>query len=599
MRNKWTTTAGVAAAMLMGLATTALAQPTPMKPIVEDARSHLAPGVAKPGVALSNMEFISNTPPPKGFTNENYVEGQVAPAGQKDPRQGGGPTAGLAFANSDLAFSKGRAAMGNFHGFNIFDVSNPKAVKVLASVACPGGQGDVSIYGDLLFMSVEQTNGRLDCGAAALEGAVNKDRFRGVRIFDISNLANIRQIAAVQTCRGSHTHTLVPSKADPKMLYVYNQGTSGVRPAGELAGCVADDKDPNSSLFSIDVIQVPLANPAEAKIIGSPRIFADETTGAINGLWKGGDYGPNTQKTSVTNQCHDITVYPAMNLAAGACSGNGLVLDISDPAHPKRIAAVSDPNFAYWHAAVFTNDAKKVVYTDEWGGGTQPRCRMSDPANWGGDIIFDINGKTLTPRSIYKLPGAQGETENCVAHNANLVPVPGRDVVVQAWYQGGMSVFDITDSAHPFEIASFDRGPMDASQSFVAGAWSAYWWNGAIYGSEIARGLDILKLKPSQYLTANELAAAELVHWDQYNPQSQMKIVWPNKPVVGRAYLDQLNRDKAVTTARAAEITKALGAQGSAPAVALAAQLDKQAAAAKGKTAERLAGIAKVLRAKA
>jgi hypothetical protein len=240
-----------------------------------------------------------------------------------------------------------------------------------------------------------------------------------------------------------------------------------------------------------------------------------------------------------------------------------------------------------------------VVYTDEWGGGTQPRCRMSDPANWGGDIIFDINGKTLTPRSIYKLPGAQGETENCVAHNANLVPVPGRDVVVQAWYQGGMSVFDITDSAHPFEIASFDRGPMDASQSFVAGAWSAYWWNGAIYGSEIARGLDILKLKPSQYLTANELAAAELIHWDQYNPQSQMKIVWPNKPVVGRAYLDQLNRDKAVTTARAAEITKALGAQGSAPAVALAAQLDKQAAAAKGKTAERLAGIAKVLRAKA
>jgi hypothetical protein len=577
----------------------AQAQPNSMKPIVEDARSHLSPGYAKPGVALSNMEFLGNAPTPKGFTNPDYVEGQVAPAGRSDPRQGGGPTLGLTLSNSDIVFSKGRVVQGNFSGFNIFDVSNPKAIKLLASVFCPGGQGDVSIVGNLVFMSAQEPRGRLDCGTNAPSADVSTERFRGVRIFDISDLKNIRQVAAVQTCRGSHTHTLVPDPKDPRSLYIYNQGTSGVRPAAEMAGCNADEKDPNSSYFSIDVIKMSLANPADAKIVNSPRIFADEKTGAINGLWKGGDYGPGTQPSRVTNQCHDITVYPAMNRAAGACSGNGIILDISDPVHPKRIAAVSDPNFAYWHAAVFSNDAKKVVYTDEWGGGTQPRCRMSDPANWGGDIIFDIDGAKMTPRAIYKLPSAQGPTENCVAHNGGIVPVPGRDVVVQAWYQGGISIFDITDSAHPQEIASFDRGPIDATQALIAGTWGAYWWNGAIYGAEMARGLDVLKLKPSQYLTANEVAAAELVHQDELNPQTQQKIVWPNKPVVGRAYLDQLNRDKAVTPARAAEITKALDAQGSASALALAAQLDKDAAKAKGKTAERMAGIAQVLRAKA
>jgi hypothetical protein len=593
--------AAVTATAALALAGVAHAQtPNSMKPIVEDARSHLAPGFKNAAMLATNMEFVGNAPTPKGFTNPDYVEGAAAPAGRSDPRQGGGPTLGLTLSNSDIVFSKGRVVQGNFSGFNIFDVSNPKQIKLLASVFCPGGQGDVSIMGNLVFFSAQEPRGRLDCGTNAPTADVSTERFRGVRVFDISDLKNIRQVAAIQTCRGSHTHTLVPDPKDPRSIYIWNQGTSGVRPAAEMAGCNADEKDPNSSYFSIDVIKMSLDHPADAKIVNSPRIFADEKTGEINGLWKGGDYGPGTQPSRVTNQCHDITVYPAMHMAAGACSGNGIILDISDPVHPKRLSAVSDPNFTYWHAAMFSNDAKKVVYTDEWGGGTQPRCRISDPANWGGDIVFDIGaGAKMTARSIYKLPSAQGATENCVAHNGGIVPVPGRDIVVQAWYQGGISVFDITDSAHPQEIASFDRGPIDATQALIAGTWGAYWWNGHIYGAEMARGLDVLSLKASQYLTANEVAAAELVHQDENNPQTQQKIVWPNKPVVGRAYLDQLNRDKAVTPARAAEITKALDAQGSASAVALAGQLDKDAAKANGKTAERLAGIAQVLRAKA
>jgi hypothetical protein len=598
-------TVGAALVALLACAAPAavMAQtPTSMKPIVEDARSHLKAGYQTAGEAASNMALVSHLPSPKGFTNPEYVEGAAtqAPApGQPATARNLGPTGGV-FTNSDLAFFKNHVVMGNYHGFNIYDVAVGDKVKLLASVVCPGGQGDVSVYGNLLFMSVEQTRGRLDCGPIGAEGDVNKDRFRGIRIFDISNLANIHQIAAVQTCRGSHTHTLVPDKADPKTLYVYNQGTGAVRPNAELAGCSnAGPEDNATSLFSIDIIKVPLADPTQAKIIASPRIFADVATGALNGLSKGGKQGENGQTTRGTNACHDITVYPAMNVAGGACSGNGILLDISNPAMPKRITAVSDPNFAYWHAAVFSNDAKKVIYTDEWGGGGQPRCRMEDPANWGGDIVFDINAGQMTPRAFYKLPGAQSDKENCVAHNINLIPVPGRDVAVQAWYQGGLSVLDFTDAGHPFEIASFDRGPLDANQMFSGGYWSAYWWNGRIWGSEMARGLDTFALKPSTFLTANEIAAAELVRFEQYNPQTQVPLTWPNKPVVGEAYLDQLARDKALSVAQIAAARKALAAQGSPASVTLAAQFDKDAAKATGKTAERLSGVAKVLRAKA
>ena len=262
------------------------------------------------------------------------------------------------------------------------------------------------------------------------------DRFRGVRIFDITDIGNPKQVAAVQSCRGSHTHTLVIDPKDKENVYVYISGTGQVRQGEELAGCTGGDpKDnPETALFRIDIIKVPLAHPEQAKIVASPRIFADPQTGAANGLWKGGNHGENTQTTSLTDKCHDITVYSAIGLAAGACSGNGILLNISDPVNPIRIDAVSDPNYAFWHSANFNNDGTKVLLTDEWGGGSQPRCRATDPMNWGADAIFTLSKGKMTLASYFKMPAAQTELENCVAHNGSLVPVPGRDIEVQAWY---------------------------------------------------------------------------------------------------------------------------------------------------------------------
>jgi hypothetical protein len=480
---------------------------------------------------------------------------------------------------------------------------------------CPGGQGDVSVHGNLLFMSVEQTRGRIDCGTEGISETVSAERFRGVRIFDITDINKPKQLAAIQTCRGSHTHTLVPDLRDPSNLYIYGSGTSSVRSGDELAGCsgLKPDEDPNTALFSIDVIQVPLSAPQNAKIVNRPRIFADPASGAINGLWQGGNHGEGTQKTSVTNQCHDITVFPEVGLAAGACSGNGILLDINDPKNPKRLDQVVDKNFAYWHSATINNDGTKVIFTDEWGGGTRPRCRASDPLSWGADAIFDVvevNGaKKLTFGGYFKMPAPQTELENCVAHNGSLIPVPGRDIMVQAWYQGGLSVFDFTDSTTPVEIAFFDRGPIDAKQLITAGYWSTYWYNGAIYGSEIARGIDIFKLKPSEYLTQNEIDAASLVRVEELNTQEQQKVTWPASSAVARAYVDQLTRTKAIEPQRVREIRSALdkvdslrsGQEKSAAATldqldALAAQVEKDAAAATGRDADRLKALAATLK---
>jgi hypothetical protein len=251
-------------------------------------------------------------------------------------------------------------------------------------------------------------------------------------------------------------------------------------------------------------------------------------------------------------------VYSAIGLAAGACSGNGILLDIKDPVHPKRVDAVNDPNYSYWHSASFSNDGTKVVFTDEWGGGLQPRCRSTDPNKWGADAIFNLKDDKLSLASYYKMPAAQTETENCVAHNGSLIPIPGRDIEVQAWYQGGISLVDFTDAAHPYEIGYFDRGPIDAKQLVLGGDWSAYWYNGYIYGSEIARGLDVFKLAPSKFLTQNEIDAANLVQVTELNVQSQQKITWPSQLIVARAYLDQLGRSQALPEKRIAALNKAI-----------------------------------------
>ncbi|MEO7659763.1 MAG: hypothetical protein ABIV48_09125, partial [Pyrinomonadaceae bacterium] len=436
--------------------------------------------------------------------------------------------------------------------------------------------------------------------------SVEKDRFRGVRIFDISDISNPKQVGAVQTCRGSHTHTLVLDPKDKNNVYIYVSGTSFVRPEAELAGCSGEgpEKDPNTSLFRIEVIKVPLASPQNAKVVSSPRIFSDPKTGAINALTDGGSHA-NKGKPAATDQCHDITAYSAIGLAAGACSGNGIILDIKDPANPKRLDAVNDPNYAYWHSAAFSNDGKKVVFTDEWGGGLGARCRENDPNVWGADAIFRLNDNKLSFASYYKLPAAQGDSENCVAHNGSLVPVPGRDIKVQAWYQGGISVMDFTDADHPFEIAYFDRGPIDPKMLILGGSWSAYWYNGRIYSSEIARGLDVFELTPTKDLTQNEINAAKSVRVSELNVQNQQKIVWSNNLLVAKAYVDQLERsgapaDDVARVRQAIESAEKSGLSSSdrKKLKKLAAEADK-GAADKGRSAAdaaRLRALAEILR---
>lgn len=590
-----------------------------------DPRVGLAPGFQDAEEALWNLEKVASLPKPPGFfipdapaglpvpDEEEAEDGEDEPEADEDAepqteeekaeterqeeaeetrkkmleesKERARVATALNFANSDLAFSGDTLIQGNFHGFNTYDVSDPTDPRLLASVVCPGGQGDVSIVGDLLVMSVEQTRGRLDCGLQGVAEPISDERFRGVRIFDISDLSMPRQVAAVQSCRGSHTHTVVTDPDAEGNFYVYGSGTASVREGEELEGCTDAPQDEETALFSIDVIQVPVEHPEDARIVSRPRIFADPESGRIAGLWKGGDHGRGTQETSQTNQCHDITVFPELGLAAGACSGNGILLDISDPVAPRRLDAVVDEGFAYWHSATFNNDGTKVLFTDEWGGGLRPRCQASDPRDWGADAIYEIvDGKELEFAGYYKMPAPQTDKENCVAHNGSLVPVPGRDIMVQSWYQGGISIFDFTDSSNPVEIAFFDRGPISDDELVMAGHWSSYWYNGLIYGAEIARGLDILRLVPSEHLTQNEIDAAATIDADIVNAQFQRRFVWPAEPVVARAYVDQLERSGALDDGRIESLRRALdGAER-----ALAADADME-------TAERLTALASEL----
>ncbi|HEY7876781.1 MAG TPA: hypothetical protein VIC55_01070, partial [Gemmatimonadaceae bacterium] len=526
---------------------------------------------------------------------------------------------GLTYANSDLAFGGHYVYQGNFSGLQIWDIANPLHPTLTDADVCFTEQGDVSVYGHLLFVSAENTGSRLDCGTQGIQDSVSKERMVGIRIFDVSDPSHPRQVADVQTCRGSHTHTLVPDPNDKGIVYVYVSGLARVRSTSEMAGCEGGDiTDPNTALFRIEVIRVPLAHPEQARIVSSPRIFNDLTAPPTHGVAVADtangagvkaarrflpflrlpatttaadsdriaglvstlmiEQRDSTRTRMLTDslkqlgvripfgggqrggpsQCHDITVYPAVGLAAGACSGYGLLLNIKDPVHPVRLQAVADSNFSFWHSATFSNDASKLLFTDEWGGGTQPKCRATDPIDWGADAILTLAHGTLSHVGYFKMPAAQTEQENCVAHNGNLVPVPGRDIMVQGWYQGGVSVFDFTDAAHPKEIAYFDRGPIDSTQLVIGGFWCGYYYNGYIYGSEIARGLDVFKLTPTADLTQNEIDAASLVHFAQLNPQDQPKLVWPAAFPVARAYVDQLVRDDGLPEARTSAITSAL-----------------------------------------
>jgi hypothetical protein len=567
--------------------------PAPAAPIVSataptpDPRVGLKAGWWDAGEAAWNMRMISTTPP----------DGKV-----------------LGATHSDLAFSGKYAIQGNYNGFEIYDISKATKPVLVQTYLCPASQNDVSVYKTLLFMSSEATNSRSDCGFGGVPDPVSKERVRGIRVFDIRDVKHPKLLANVQTCRGSHTHTIVTQPGDTENVYIYVSGTARVRSAEELPGCQDGGiDDPNTARFRLEVIKVPLATPAQAAVVSSPRIFnglpvpprnadrdaldakARAEAAAARGAAPGGaavgpgrgNAGPNAGPPSGPNQCHDITVYPEVGLAGGACAGLGLLLDIRDAAHPARIDAASDANMSFWHSATFSNDGKKILFTDEWGGGTQPRCRDTDKPEWGADALFTIEDNKLKFHSYYKMPAAQTRQENCVAHNGSLIPIPGREVMVQAWYQGGVSIFDWTDVGHPKEIAYFDRGPIDSTRLVTGGAWSAYWYNGVIVSSEIARGLDIYELVPSGLISENEIAAAKTVKVNYWNTQDQQRFVWPPSFALARAYVDQLERSKSLATDAIASARTALGnaerksgAQRKTALTELAAQLNTAAASA-------------------
>jgi uncharacterized protein (DUF305 family) len=510
----------------------------------DDPRSGLAPGLFTANEAILNLEKIVSLRKPVGFYDPN----DPGEKGKKDTsveidddenvttlelsKSFKSPI--LNFANTDMAFSKDLLVTGSYHGFNIYNILEDGIPELVSSIVCPGGQGDVSIVGNILIMSVEETRSRIDCGLNGVGSDSSLDRFRGIRIFDISNPQNPIQVGAVQTCRGSHTHSVVSGPTQDNKIIVYNSGTAQIRDREELDQCIGEvPGDNRTALFRIDIIEIPISNPSESRIVSSPTVFADPESGALGGLWAGGDHGDNSQETNRTDQCHDITVFPSANIAAGACSGNGILFDISDPYNPTRLDVVTDIGFAYWHSATFNNDGTKVIFTDEWGGGGRARCRAWDPIDWGADAIYDIVDNKLEFRSHYKMPAPQLETENCVAHNGSIIPIPNRDIFVQAWYQGGISIVDFTDSTKPIEIAYFDRGPIDDDILMLGGYWSAYYYNGYIYGTEITRGLDVFKLTPSQYISELEIDQASeafpLFGPGVFNPQQQIPMTWPLK----------------------------------------------------------------------
>ncbi len=527
---------------------------TPPSP---DPRVGLRAGRANAGEAAWNLRLISNTPPSADFVNP-AVPGE------------------LSHISSDISFVGPYAIQGNFSGYQVWDISRPRHPVLHTAYVCPGSQSDVSVFRNLMFVSGEATNGRTDCGTQGVADTVSHDRLRGIRIFDITDIAHPRYVTNVQTCRGSHTHTVVQDPRDSANIYIYVSGRAPVRPAAEMPGCSGAplESDPNSALFRIEVIQVPLAAPEQAHIVSSPRIFNDLASPARHAELvadsiaaaeraaaerrRTGAPAPAPQPRTGPNQCHDITVYPAIGLAGGACGGYGLLLDIRDPAHPRRIGAVADSNFSFWHSATFSNDGTKILFSDEWGGGLQPRCRATDKPEWGADAIFALSGSTMTFQSYYKIPAPQTATENCVAPNGSLSPIPGRDIMAQGWYQGGISVFDWTDPAHPVEIAYFDRGPMDSTQLLTAGSWAAYWYNGVLVSSDLARGMDIFELLPSGFVSENEIDAAKSVHVDYLNVQDQQRIVWPPSFAVAGAYLDQLARSNGLAPDRVAAARQAL-----------------------------------------
>ncbi|MGY1607539.1 LVIVD repeat-containing protein [Geodermatophilus sp. SYSU D00700] len=420
-----------------------------------------------------------------------------------------GIAAGQDAYNSDLAFVDGYAIQGNYNGFSVWDVRRPGSPTLVGQAACLGAQNDVSVYGDIVITSTDSRRVSDDCDAPALTRPATSDPtadyWEGIRVWSIADKSNPQLLTSVETDCGSHTNTLVPDPAHGRMLvYVSSYGPS------------AAQKDCQTPHDKISIVAVPDADPASAAVVAEPVLFPD---GGFAGATTAPDEAfPTGRVRSATSGCHDITAYPEKGIAAGACMGQGVLMDISDPLNPQVTSSVTDENFTFWHSATFDNDATKVVFTDELGGGGAPTCNPTIGDELGANAVYDIVDGQLVKRSYFKIPRTQTNEENCVAHNGSLIPnTQGRDIMVQAWYQGGISVWDFTDSANPREIAWFDRGPVSADQLVLGGSWSAYFYDGLVYSSDIQQGFDVLKLNDPAIAGAGSDRTGTL------NPQSQTR----------------------------------------------------------------------------
>ena len=493
---RMTTLVGVGALLASGLTVAALAAPSQAE---QNRCSKLSAAVAGQG---DNFEALCLSDEKLAALDDSGADLAAGESAGSDnikllsnlPKQAPFDVAGS--FNSDLAFQGKYAYAGNYNGFTVYDLRNPRVPKIATQVLCPGSQNDVSVLGNLLFLSTDSRRTDDSCASTASTDGANY--WEGVKIFDISKPTSPQYIKSVATDCGSHTHTLIPSK-DGRVAYLY---VSSYSPNTTLVNC----QPPHDK---ISIIKVPLRAPTTAAVVAEPVLFPD-----------GGYEGDPARSASATSGCHDITAYPSKDIAAGACMGDGVLIDIKDREAPKIFSTVRDTvNFAFWHSATFNNSGTKVVFTDELGGGGSPVCNPTVGPEKGADGIYDIVGKglgrTLEFRSYYKIPRTQSNTENCVAHNGSLIPVPGKDIMVQAWYQGGLSVFDFTDSSNPKEIAWFDRGPIDETTLVVGGNWSTYWYNGYIYSNEIERGFDVFKVSDRR------LGGAGFYRFPRLNVQTQ------------------------------------------------------------------------------
>ena len=401
------------------------------------------------------------------------------------------------YRNSDLAFWGNLTFAGNYEGFRVIDHSDPGNPAVIANVACPGSQHDVSVWKGLLFLSVDSPRSGPGCDSVSASPG-----FEGIRIFDVSDPANPTYAGAVATDCGSHTHTLVPDSSDPGrvLLYVASYPSTVLAESAYGNSCsrIATDGSPTGH-SKISVVEVPLADPGSASVVSEPQVPLNDYRGDLG--WRG---------------CHDISVFTAIDRAAAACAGEGQIWDISDPENPTTLARIHNPNVDFWHSATFTWDGRTVLFGDEAGGGTQPRCRASDPATVGAIWIYDVAGldnqdaTAVEPwRSHFKIPRVQGDTARCTMHNFNVLPLEDRYVAVSAAYSGGTTAFDFTNTARPVEVGHQDP--------HGANTWSSYWYNGFIHTNDTGRGVDVMLLTD-----AARSGAKRLPH---LNPQTQERVI--------------------------------------------------------------------------